>query len=533
MTFAYTPPGVTVTELSSPSISPLLGSAADICVIGVAGTLSTSQTAISTTDTLILSGTGPHTLPTLAALNNGQLVAVQSVKDILNPSVGTPLGAGYVATTDYTVTLGEGPPSGTNGTITRVGNGSIPDGALVAVTYTYLPVDYWEPVRFFDIGSVETRYGNSWATSTSTVTGKTYYTGIGSQLSMAARIAFENGAQSVICQPLFARATPGDPTTAQVPPTANAIGDQTTWEDTLYALRPIQNIDVVVPVIGQDGINVSDSAMLNIFSAVQSHLAYMNTQEQYMVAIFGEDGTTEGVGTANSGLINTLRSTHAPALQSNFANQLSSQCVLINNTVFQRATPGGTGTSINVGGQYVAAAVAGALSARAVSSSLTRKTLNGFQSVIDPRTPADKNTDAGAGLMVVEQIPANLIRIRQANTLDTQNGPARSELSVVRSKFLLIESIKDTLDNQIIGNIIADGNSPVIVRSAISSVLSLLQQAGAIVGYSQVNAALTNLNPTTITASFSYQPAFPVNFVKVTFSLDLTQGTVTTTNTSG
>lgn len=533
MANAYVPPGVLVTETISPSISPLLASPADICIVGLAGTTATSQTPLSTTDIVILSGTSAHTLPTIAALNSdAQLVGVSSVTDVLNPSVGTPLGSGYVVGTDYTIDVGMGPPDGSHATITRKAAGTIPDGRLVAVTYTYVPSDYWNPIRLFDIGSVESRFGPSWATATSPITGQTYYTGIASQLSMAARIAFENGAQSVICQPLFMRATPGDPTTAQLAPTAGAVGNAGTWSDTLFVLRPITDLNIIVPVVGQDGTNVSDSSMLAIFGAVQSHLSYMNSQQQYIVAIMGEDGSTEGVGTNVSGLMSVMRGTHAPSLQSNFGNQLSRQCVLINNTVFQRATPGGTGTTIEAGGQYCAAAVAGALGGRPVSSSLTRKAILGFQSITDPRAPADKNSDAGSGLMVIEQV-GSLIRCRQANTLDIVNGPPASELSVVRSKFLMVESIKATLDNQVIGNIIADANSPIIVRSAISSVLSILQQSHVIVGYSQVDAALTSLNPTTITASFSYQAAFPVNYIDVTFSLNLTQGTVTANVGSG
>lgn len=531
MAIAYTPPGVYVTETSQPAVSPLLGTAADICVVGTAPPPPATP-GINATDVVMLSGTNPVLLPTLANLNNAQLLAVQSVTNTLEPQA---TGA-YSVTTDYVVTTGEGPPAGSAGTIARVSTGTIPDQSLVTVTYTYLPVDYWQPIRLFDIGSVESRFGPSWTTATAAAPGggpqTTYYTGVASPLSMAARIAFENGAQSVICQPLFARATPGDPTTAQQPPTVAQVGNQATWQDTLYSLRPISDIDVIVPVVGQDGVNVSDSGMLSIFTAVQTHLAYMNTQQQYIVAIFGEDGTTEGVGTTNSGLLTTIRNTHAPSLQANFGNNISSQCVLINNTVYQRPTPGGLGTAINVGGQYAAAAVAGALGARSVSASLTRQPILGFSGVIDPRTPADKNLDAGSGLFVIEQVTGGVLRCRQGITLDIQNGPPKAELSVVRGKHLLIESIRATLDNQIIGNIIADANSPIVVRSAISGVLGLLQQARAIVDYSPVQAALTNLNPTTITASFSYKPAFPVNYINVSFSLDLTTGSISTSGTA-
>lgn len=537
MANAYTPPGVTVTETTTPSVSPIIGTAADICLVGLAGTNITPQTPLTTTDTMILTGTSPQVLPTLAALNSdAQLVAVQSVKDVLNPSVGTPMGAGYTVTTDYTVQTGEGPPDGTNGTITRVNSGAIASGTLIAVTYTYLPVDYWQPVRMYDIGSVESRFGTAWATAVSSTTGQTYYTGINSQLSMAASLAFANGAQSVICQPLFQRATPGNPATAQQPPANEAaVASSSTWSDTLYVLRPISSLNVIVPIIGQDGSSVTDTAMLAIFGAVQSHQYYMaTTAQQYIVSIFGEDGTIEGVGNNTSGLMYTMRTNHAPALQANFGGNtagqepsISSQSVLMNNTVYQIPTPGGNGTVLNVGGQYAAAALAGALSARSTSSSMTRKPILGFQSVTDPRAPADKNSDAAAGMLVTEQVSGNLIRVRQAMTLNIVDGPSRSELSVVRSKFLMIESILDTLDNQIIGNIIADANSPIVVRSAISSVLSLLQDSGTILGYTQVQTALSSLNPATITASFSYQPAFPVNYVQVTFNLDLSNGSVT------
>jgi hypothetical protein len=172
------------------------------------------------------------------------------------------------------------------------------------------------------------------------------------------------------------------------------------------------------------------------------------------------------------------------------------------------------------------------LAARPASSGITRSSISGFKSITDPRVPSQKNTDAGAGLAVIEQV-GSVVRVRQGNTLDIQNGPARSEISVVRAKYVMMESIQQTLDNQIIGKIIADANSPYTVRSAISSVLGILQQQRIIVGYGNVDAALTSTNPTVITASFSYSPAFPLNFVTVTFSIDLTNNTVTVSDGTG
>lgn len=537
MALPYTPPGASVREQSSPSVSPLIASSANVALVGLAGNPTTTQTPITTTDTLILSGTTAVELPTLADLNNdAQLVAVTQVLNVLDPSAastGNKPGTGYSETTDYTVQAGEAGPDGTNGTITRVAGGGIPDGTLVSVTYTYLPSDYWNPIRLYDIGAVETRFGPSWATATKN--GQTYFTGINSQLSMAARIAFANGAPSVICQPLFTAAG-GAGTTPQTAPTAADLGNSATWDDTLYNLRPIEDVDIIVPVVGQDGTNVTDSDMLNIFSSVQSHLAYMNSQQQYIVAILGEDGTSGSTEFQNlilgaSGSQSVLQQ-HAAYLQSSYGNALSSQCVLLNNVLFQLPTPSGANTLINVGGQYVAAAIAGMLASRSVSSSLTRSSIGGFKSITDPRVPSQKDSDAAAGLLVVEQVK-NVVRVRQGNTLDIQNGPARAELSVVRAKYVMMESIQQTLDNQVIGKIIADANSPFVVRSAISSVLGILQQSKVIVGYSQVTASLTSTNPTVVTASFAYQPAFPLNFVQVSFAIDLTNNSVTVSDGTG
>jgi hypothetical protein len=154
--------------------------------------------------------------------------------------------------------------------------------------------------------------------------------------------------------------------------------------------------------------------------------------------------------------------------------------------------------------------------------------LSGFSGLTDFRVPSDKNQDAAAGLMVIESYQSTL-RIRHSITLDIVDGVARSELSVVRSKFLMMESIQDTLDSQIIGRIIADGNSPIVVQSAITGVLTLLQQAGSLVAFSPVVAILASTNPTTISATFSYRPSFAVNYVNVNFSLDLSSSLITST----
>lgn len=493
MALAYRPPGTSVNEVITPHVSPLLAAPANVCLVGLA------QGSQVRTDQFVISGTTAVALPGLP--QGSTLSEVISVKDALDPSKGAADGSGYSLTTDYTVTLA-------SGTITRVQAGKIADGTLINVTYRYVAPDYYEPYRLFNLGDVESRYGSGLNADGS----------VNSPLSLAASIAFENGADSVIVQPLFKRATPGNPDTAAGQPDATAGAALTTWQDTLYNLRAIEDINVIVPVVGQSQANVTDAALLAIFQAVQDHVAYMKNTHQYIVGLFAEDSSTNSA----MATISTVRG-HAAALQGRYGGALNEQLALINTTKFTRTLPNGVvGT---FGGQYVAVALAGMLCSRPVSDPLTRDVISGFLSVDDRRDENKKNIDAAAGLMVVENYRGS-VRVRHGITLDT-TATARRELSVVRAKHRMIESVRDTLENQIIGKIIADANSPFVVRSAVVGVLEELARARDLVDYSAVDVRLKSLDPTTMQVRFSYRPAFPVNYIDIEFSLDLTAATIT------
>lgn len=534
---SYTPPGVSITQLVTPTVSPDIASGTNLCLVGVPGAPTSAVSPITVTDTFLFGiNANPVVLPTLAAINNNAvLVSVVSMTNVVNPSYGATPGAGYVqgtTTGDFSVQVGEGPPNSTLGTITPLKGGAFnpsDDGvtwvpALVNVTYTYTPSDYWNPIRMYDIGSVQARFGNAWATTT--INGVSYYSGINSPLSLAAAFAFQNGAQSVILQPLFQRGTPGNPATPQGPAVGTVIGEAQTWEDTLYVLRTVQNIDVIVPVVGFDNVNVTSNAeVLAIFEAVQAHQAYQNSQNNFIFSVFGEDGTYNQAQLQTLSPPTNLLWTHASSLVSNYGGTLASQIALLNNSAFNVSVSGAQGGNIAIGGQYAAAAFGGALVSRPSSSSMTRQFLSGFSSIIDSRTPADKNNDAGNGLCVLENYN-NGVRCRQGITLDTHGGPASQEISVVRSQFIMIESIQQTLDSEVVGQIIANANSPMVIETAINSILAILQSSNIIVGYTPATATLTSLNPTTVSATFSYQPAFPLNYINVTFSLNLTTGSI-------
>jgi hypothetical protein len=157
--------------------------------------------------------------------------------------------------------------------------------------------------------------------------------------------------------------------------------------------------------------------------------------------------------------------------------------------------------------------------------------------MLDSRDAQQRNADAAAGLLVIEQ-KGNNLTVRHGITLNNSNGASKAEISVVRAKHRMIASVRDTLDTQVVGSLIADANAPQIVATTVAAVLEGLRQARDLVDYANVEAQYTSLDPTTINVRFAYRPAFPINYINIEFSLDLTAATVTdlsgnTTLTSG
>lgn len=500
MALVYQPPGTSVNEIVSPTISSLLANPTSVCLIGL------SAGTITRTDQVVLSGTTPTALPGLPVASS--LSSVTSVVDALDPSKGQSNGSGYIVTTDYTVQT-------SNGTVTRVSSGGIADNTLVRVTYTYVPSDYFDPIRLDSLNAVEQRFGSSYNAAG---------TAINSAVSYAAGIAFENGAGSVVIQPLFIRATPGDPATAKNQPTSTQVASTSSWTDTLFALRDYEDINVIIPVIGQSAPNMGDASQLAILSAIQDHIQFMRGEDQYIVALTAEDSSASSAVATRPTLV-----THAATLKSRYGGALAEQTVVLSSTKALRALPG-VASVLSVGGQYVAAAIGGMLAARPVQSALTRAIVSSFNGLGESPKPtkADKNAMAQAGLMVIEERNGTVL-VRHGITL-ADSSSATQELSVVRGKHYMIESVRDTIERQIIGQTPADGNAPGLVQTTIIGVLEALRRNRAIVAYSGVQTQISAANPTIVLARFSYAPVFPLNFVQISFSLDLSNSTITATS---
>lgn len=421
------------------------------------------------------------------------------------------------------------------GTNTSIQQGLIiPSARSVFVTYNYTPANYYQPylIDGATTSDIESRFGQA-VSSTDGVT-------VLSPLSLAAKIAIENGANRFILQPLFYSPDTDDVmANRQAPNNAQSVLPDT-WAKVFKGLRSQRNIGVIVPILGQttsytygsdgttapaDLTSTADALQINVAKKLQEHIAFVDqNNQQYTIGIFGED-STQATTAHNYADRVTVLFNHIKQLQTYVSNNTSynERMVFIAQTKFSKPSLTGGTTPMYLGGQYAAAAIGGMLVSRSVSTALTRKALGSFSTVEDLRTDKNKTEDSGLGFLVIEQKRDSTIQVRHSLTTDV-TSVAKSELSVVRAKYFMLNSLVNTIDTQIIGKMVADDAAPITIQTTISNALRTLQEDGNIVGFSGVQATPKSTDPTVIEVRFNYRPAFPINYINIVFTVDLTTG---------
>lgn len=448
-----------------------------------------------------------NNLTTVALPNNTTAITVKTAAGADTTVTAALYTKGSTTDADYIVG-----GSGASTTIARSAGtttiGGSADKLAVRVTYNATPSDYWLPTRCFTQYDVESKYGPAWDSAGNIL----------NPLSFAASLAFANGANSVVLQALFASGTPN----------TNPTGSLTDWENSFSNLYNIEDINVVVPIIssGSLAVSPSDALSLQIEVALQNFVAYMaENQNQLVIGIVGEDATN---GTLASP---TTLQAHA---QSIGANNYAENMVLVSPGSFQIANPI-TGLATNIGGQYVAACVAGMLSRYTVQTPLTRKQVNALTGVNVARTEVQKDQDAGAGCLVVDA-KRGRIQVRDGITTSQVSISSRT-LNVVRAKHYMMENIRTALEDQVVGQIVLDDQANFRVQLIISAELDLLVADGTIVSYDAIQCAPDPADPTALQVRFSYLPAYPLNRVSISFSINQSSGVTfdqtTTSNVQG
>jgi hypothetical protein len=478
----YLPPGVYVEEALSPVIS-IIGISPTI--VGIAGPSVGYRTH---TETITLTGTD--------AIELEQLGIDTTTGFQITDNTGSPYSsAGYTLTVLGGEDINLVTTRDNVTTIARVDSGTgtpiVPDSSVVFVSYRFTDPDYHLPFRSFDYDDVRAAFGEA----LNPVTGA-----IASPLSLAAKIAFENGATEVV---LVATTGTSEETT------------RTQLTEAYTKLEIEQDVNIIVPLpVGILGTETGVGDVINIGTDLRGQLEKSLNNGQLRVGILGYD---VGVSVPPDDIVGSLRSER---LVLAFPNSLDYFVGLQNRIV-------------TIGGFYLAAAYAGRLSSLPVQMPLTKKQITGFSGISSPvlstMNNSYKNKLSDAGVAVTEVARDRRLVVRHGTTTDRSSVNTR-ELSVVRARDSLINLLRDTIDRAgLIGTPI-DLNTPTRVKGVVAGVLESAVNAQVIVDYASLKARQLTLDPTVIEVKFEYKPAYPLNYIVVAFAIATSTGDVALLN---
>lgn len=502
----YVPPGVYVQDTSTPVVTPTGSAASLVTIVGAASGYETVTERIA-----ILNAPG------LGLANRGVFTtSAAGPPPIAAPVVRTASGLILTAGVDYNFTTdtsgGGGAPNAiallvrlpVGGPTTATPNGAL-NGDLVTVTYSFTDPDYYTPTLFADYDSLAATYGTALA---ATAPGDANVSQVTSPLTFAAKVAFENGAGQV----LALATNPGD-------------GDLRTQLQNAYAkILSDARVSIIVPLM-VDGMvfggSTSDahtaSAVQNMISDARLHCDVSAAGGFGRIAIVGPDRTYDST------------TTPFPALAKSVADK---RVVLAYPNRLLAFNPA-TASTIEVGGMYLAAAYAGQLAYNPVARGLTRMPVRSFTGlpplISQAMTKSANDAMSQAGVAVTEVNRSGQLVVRHGVTTDPSSLTFR-EISLVRIGDTLLSLVQSGLDFVgLIGQPI-DAEMPTRVKGAISSILEQARLSAVILAWGNLLVKQQNLpsgDPTVIEVKFAYRPAVPLNYVEVSFAIDLTTGDLT------
>ena len=408
-------------------------------------------------------------------------IKVATVK-VVDPNSGQTYNLG----TDYVITrISVGPDSvqGTRDdlyTLQRViDGGHIMPGDTVQLSYQYTDPKYFEVYSLFDYDDVRDLYGEPFDAAGN----------IQSEITLAANFAFINGASTV----LTCAIDPVDPNTI-------TMAD---YSAALDKFRDEEQIAIIVPGTGATAIQ----------ALVQEHVVAQSNNKYERRAVMGMDGSTTPVPSSQ-------RIANAEALT-------DQRLALISPSSFTYFAPE-LNRDITLGGQYMAAAVAGKSVSAIAAMPLTRKTILGFTGPAEIQREGEKNLESSNGLMVVEKTRRQLVQVRHGVTTDPTDLHTR-EWSIIGQQDVMVYRIRDFLDaDGLIGMPIYDETIVQVKASAEAALVQLVNDQ-IIRGYQNLKARQIATMPDVIEVRFEWRPAYPLNYIVVRYSIAVETGDITTT----
>ncbi len=388
-----------------------------------------------------------------------------------------------------------------------------PFATVVPVSGTFF-IDYaynktasdYAPKNFVDFRSVVNEYGNEarWTLITSGVRAGAYTLNGINPLTLGSKIAFQNNASLL--------------TLVEISGAGTSSGD---FLSTVALLEP-KTVDIIVPLtIGsgntRNAMSIPERALALNYIKLHCDTQSNPTNQKERVSIgslgdaeVGDDSTPDTyIYTAEVGLDDKRISLIAPGI-----------------ATLQLQDPAGVFQNVDVDGCFLAVAAASfsVSPLNDVATPLTNKELIGFTSIsaktashtADEYFTTEMNNLAAAGVMVIAKEGPRIF-IRHQLTTD-QSNVVNGEFSVVTLIDFVSQAVRFSCKN-FIGQKLKPATTIPAVKGAILATLQTLAQNDIISSIGGIVVQINPLNPTELLVEAAYTPIFPLNRIKVTFTI--------------
>jgi len=488
LTGGYSPPGVYVTETPTTQVTSTGIPPSDVAIVGpgIGYQSYTEQVVLTTTDAQL-------------AQQGIDLTSIVVVR--------TDTSATLTVSADYTAVQGAGSGQTYHVTVARVIGGALTADTLCTISYRYTTPDYYMPRVLDNFGDVKAVFGEPLALTAPTA-GDTSYVPVTSPISLAAKVAFENGAGELI----LCAATPPDPSLTD--PAAISAAQRSALSDAYVKIATNYSAALIVPVT--DGLQDSDTAAAG--NDLRAHVETSSADGYYRMGLLGFDPT---VATAPDQIIS--------------AGSFSDSRMVLAYACPQGMAyyNGSANQNLTLGHQYLAAAYAGLLSALPVQQGLTKQVIRSFAGLGGiPVSASLKNRYASGGVAITEADRLGNTVCRHGVTTMGPTNLTSGEISLVRTNDYLLQLIQIGTDQAgLIGTPIT-ADTPDSIKAVVAGLLEHASLQGAILGYTGLAVRQESVNPSVMEVEFAYQPAYPINYISIVFSIDTTTGLTSTEATS-
>ena len=275
-----------------------------------------------------------------------------------------------------------------------------------------------------------------------------------------------------------------------------------------------EDVNIVVPLpVGINGDDATPGDTAQVGTDLKNHVEGAESDGLYRVRILGYE---TGVTVAATDLASGIDSRRVMIV---YPNRMGYYNSYLNSTV-------------ELAGYYMAAAYAGRYAGLPVQYPMTRKAIRGFTAiptaVLNTMTRTNKDAMSRGGVAVTEPSTTRGLICRHGVSTDPTSVLTR-EISITRQQDAVIRAIMLSLDQaDLIGTPIV-AETPVRIKGVVQGVLESMVQADVIVGYSGLSVRQIEIDPTVIEVKYLYAPAYPNNYILITYGIDTSTGAVTVT----